>query len=269
VKQLCAWTLVLLFPLFSAGAAVAQSADDSPLISAAITSGRLVQAEAMLDRAAPAQHGLEIDILTARLLLAQERNADAFRVFDRLVDISPDRCVVLIGLGIAATRIGRPDRAIVALSRATVGCRAEWPVWSALGVSLGALRRWPESDAAFANALDLAGPDPVLLNNIGVSLLHQRRFAEAVGYLRGAARQRPDDRRIVDNLDMAAASIGDAPDRDAVRDDTARWSDRLVNAGRAALAAGRTGEARAYFAQAVTIGPVLSAEADRALAALR
>ena len=245
--------------------AASPAQDDGPLIAAAIDAGRFVQAETMLERLPAAQRDDETAILAARLALAQGRAADAYRDFALLAARQPDRCVVIAGLGVSAAQLGDEDQAIPALARATAGCHVDWRVWNALAAACDARGRWSEAGAAFARALELAGPRPLLLNNLGVSLLHQGRFAAAADYFRVAARAAPDDRRIIDNLDIAAASIGIAPVRDPAHEDATRWAARLGNAGNAALRAGRTADARAYLAEAVTVGPVLSADADRAL----
>ena len=263
--------LWLLAPaaLFSSGVAMATTTTgDLALVDAAIKSGRLVQAQTMLDLLpADQKEATDVAILRAQLLLAQGQYEGAEQAFDKLATAAGSDCRVITGLGIAAGELRHTDRAIPLLQDAAARCMPDWRLWSELGGAYSWTRRWDESKAAYARALALDGPRAALLNDMAVSLLMQRRWPEAKALLEQAYAADPGDLRFANNLDIAAASMGQAPVR-AQGDDAARWAERLANAGYAALLAGRPDDARAWLSQSVAAAPVYSPRTAAILASL-
>lgn len=260
--------LVALAMLLSAGTATAAAPDDLALVDAAIRGGRLVQAQAMLDLLpAGAPDTLDVAVLRAQLLLAQGRYADAEQAFGKLATTATEDCRVIAGLGTAAAESRHTDRAIAQLQAAAARCAPDWRVWSELGRAYAAARRWDDSKAAYDHALALDGPRPALLNDMAIALLMQRRYAEAKASLLQAVAAAPGDLRFANNLDIAAASLGEAPVR-ARGDDAGRWAERLSNAGYAALLAGRTDDARAWLSQSVAAAPVYAPRTAAMLSSL-
>lgn len=248
--------LLSLAALVLSGAAAASPSGDLALIDAAIKAGRLVQAQAMLDLLPSSKPGTgEVAVLRAQLLLAQGQYASAQRAFAGLVTTASDDCRVIAGLGTAAAEMRQTAQAISYLRSATERCPPDARTWSELGRAFASGARWDDSKAAYDRALALGGRVPSLLNDIAVSLLMQRRYAEAKALLQEARGAAPGDTRIANNLDIAAASMGEAPVR-AAGEDAARWAERLSNAGYAALLAGRTGDARAWLSQSIAAAPV-------------
>ncbi len=249
----------------------AQAADgDLGLIAGAIRSGRLIQARIMLDRAAEAAapaDAPEIATLQAELALAEGRDGDAEAAFAVLAAKVPDDCRATRGLGMAAVNLRHTDMAIKALLHAGQACPADWHIQSALGTAYADAGRWQESDAAYAAAHQAAGDEPMLLNNMAVALIRQQRVAEAKTLLDRAAIRDPGNERILNNIDIAAGSAGEAPVR-AMSDSAERWAERLTNAGYAAMLAGRRGDAEAWLSQAVAASPVYATVAARNLALL-
>jgi Flp pilus assembly protein TadD len=254
---------------------VARAAPDDGqdrLIDAAIRSGRLIQARMMLTRIPDPASGprpVAIEALRAELALAEGRDDDALQAFDVLGAGAPENCRFLIGSGIAASRLGKAGQAVTSLRHATQGCTVDWRAWNALGVALDAQQQWEASASAYAHALALRPGSATLLNNIGMSLTLQHRFSLAADYFETALRHAPGDVRIVNNLDIARGSIGQPPVRNPVSDDAARWAERLSNAGRAAMLAGRSSEASVMLAQAVTTSPTYQQDAASSLARLQ
>ena len=259
----------LLLTLSPINAFAMPDVDDAHLIGAAIDAGRLLQARAMLIRLPETTKSVEVDALWARLALAEGRNEDALRAFDTLSAGAPENCAFQLSGGIAASRAGKPDRAILSIERAARRCRLDWEAWNALGLAFDATRRWETSASAYAHALELRPSSPVLLHNIGASMILQQRFVLAADYLQAALRLAPGDVRIIDDLDAALASIGKAPMRDMAAEDAARWAERLDNAGRAAMRAGRTSEARTLLTGAITTSPTYQPRAALSLAELQ
>jgi len=269
VRPLRATAIALALALVPGGAA---AEDQSTLIGAAIQSGRLIQARTMLTRLegpATMPKPADISALWAELALAEGRDEEALQAFDALAAAAPDDCAFLTGSGIAASRTGRADRAIASLQRVTTKCPADSVVWNALGQAFDAKGRWQESTSAYAHALALRPASAAVFNNIGISMLLQHRFAIAVDYFGAALRIAPGNLRIVNNLDIARASIGLPPIRAIASDNAERWAERLSNAGRAALLAGRVDDARAWLAQAVTTSPIYQPKAITSLAQMQ
>jgi len=263
-----AFRLIALATLLASGTAAASPPDDLALVDAAIKSGRLVQAQTMIDLLPADQAALpDVAVLRAQLLLAQGQYDEAEQAFGKLSATVGGDCRVVAGLGTAAAELHHADRAIPLLQDAVARCAPDWRSWSELGRAYTSARRWDDSKAAYDRALGLDGPRASLLNDMAVSLLMQRRYPEAKALLLQALATAPGDARIINNVDIAAASSGEAPVR-ARGDDAARWAERLSNAGYAALLAGRADDARAWLSQSAAAAPVYSARTAAILSSL-
>ncbi len=259
--------LLSLAALLACGTASA-AADDLALVDAAIKSGRLVQAQAMLDLLpGDKPDTFDVALLRAQLMLAQGQYADAERAFGKLAATPSQDCRVIAGLGSAAAALRHTDAALAHLQDATARCPADWRTWADLGHAYDTAARWNDSKAAYERATTLGGPRASLLNDMAVSMLMQRRYPEAKALLQQALAGDPDDPRLANNLDIAAASIGEAPVRGR-GDDPARWAERLSNAGYAASLAGRTDDARAWLTQSIAVAPVYPAKTASILSSL-
>lgn len=259
--------LLSLAALFACGAASA-APDDLALVDAAIRGGRLVQAQTMLDLLPDAKSDtFEVAVLRAQLMLAQGRYADAERAFAKLAATPSDDCRVIAGLGSAAAALRHIDAALARLQDATARCPADWRLWADLGHAYDSGARWNDSKAAYDHASALGGPRASLLNDMAVSMLMQHRYPEARALLQQALAADPDDRRIANNLDIAAASMGEPPVRRR-GEDAARWAERLSNAGYAASLAGRDDDARAWLTQSIAAAPIYPATTARLLSSL-
>ncbi|MGN6817680.1 MAG: hypothetical protein ACTHJR_03310 [Sphingomonas sp.] len=260
--------LLPLAALALSAAASASPPDDLGLVDAAIKAGRLVQAQTMLDLL-PSDNTdtTEVAILRAQLLLAQGSYAAAAAAFAKLATTAGDDCRVIAGRGIAATELRQTEPAIALLRAATTRCPSDGETWSELGRALAAGEHWSDSRVAYDRALALDGRRPSLLNDMAVSLLMERRYAEAKALLLEARAVAPEDLRIANNLDIAAASLGEAPVRPA-GEEAARWAERLSNAGYAALLAGRVDDARAWLSQSIAAAPVFPAATAKMLSSL-
>lgn len=260
--------LLTLAALFACGTASAAPPDDLALVDAAIRSGRLVQAQTMIDLLPDTESGtFDVAVLRAQLMLAQGQYADAERAFAKLAATPSDDCRVVAGLGGAAAAMRHIEVALAQLRDATARCPADWRPWADLGHTYDVEARWTDSKAAYERALALNAPRASLLNDMAVSLMMQRRYAEATALLRQALAADPDDRRVANNLDIAAASMGEPPVR-ARGEDAARWAERLSNAGYAASLAGRNDDARAWLTQAIAAAPIYPATTANILSSL-
>jgi Flp pilus assembly protein TadD len=260
--------LLSLAALLACGTASAAPPDDLALVDAAIRGGRLVQAQTMLDLLpADKPDTFEVAVLRAQLMLAQGQYADAERAFGKLAATPSQDCRVIAGLGSAAAALRHTDAALARLQDATARCPSDWRTWADLGHAYDNAARWNDSKAAYERASAMGGPRASLLNDMAVSMLMQHRYPEAKALLLQALAADPDDPRLANNLDIAAASMGEAPVRGR-GDDPARWAERLSNAGYAASLAGRTDDARAWLTQSIAVAPVYPAKTASILSSL-
>lgn len=242
--------------------------DANWLIANALDHGRLLQAREMIAierRKANAPASILLDGLDARLALAEGRNADAFFAFTRLAEAFPNDCVVREGAGLAALRLGSLNGAQKLLNEAIAICPGQWRSWNALGVIADRNGDWSASAAAYARALALVPTEPVVLNNLGYSLILQRRFDDAEQMLRNAIRIAPNNDRLSNNLDIAMIAAGKALDPDIANAPPARRATRLNNAGYISFLSGRTSVAKSYLDDAIAIGPAYFGRAARNL----
>lgn len=242
---------------------------DLTVIAAAIRAGRLVQAEVMLERLpTPADPDTAEAVADVRgqFALATGASETALRVFEALITAKPERCDYARDFGIAAARL-RDVRALDALQGAKLRC-ATWQSEQTLGVVLAQMERWDACEQAFAASLQLAPGNAVTLNNRAFARIEQARYDDALDDLRAALRAAPDDRRIVNNIDLVEGARGNRPRRRQGVDDDAAWASRLTLAAKGALRAGRTDLARAMLAQAIEISPYHASEPSSLLAGL-
>ena len=238
------------------------------LIAQALDHGRLLQAREMIAierRKANATETVQLDHLDARLALAEGRNADAFFAFSRLADASPNDCVAREGAGLAGLHLGSLNGARKLLKEAIAICPDQWRSWNALGVLADRNGDWVTSATSYARALKLVPAEPIVLNNLGYSLILQHRFDDAEQVLRNAIRIAPNHERLANNLDIALIAGGKPLDPDIVKDIPARRAERFNNAGYISFLSGRTPEAKSYLEDAVAIGPAYFGRAARNL----
>lgn len=249
--------------------AQASSTPDLPVIAAAIRAGRLIQAEVMLARLPAPADANEMEAtadLRGQFALATGASEEALRIFEALRAAKPERCEYARDFGVAAARTG-DTRAFDALQDAAPRC-ATWQSGQMLAVMLARMRRWDESEQAFAQALRLSPGNAVTLNNRAFARIEQARFDEAIDDLRAALRAAPGDRRIVNNIDLAEGARGHMPRRRQGIDDDNVWASRLTLAAKGALRAGRVDLARAMLAQAVETNPYHARDATALLSGL-
>jgi Tfp pilus assembly protein PilF len=121
--------------------------------------------------------------------------------------------------------------------------------------------RWDRSADAYAHAIAITRDDPALLNNAGVSLMRQKRFAEAIRLFQQVLLLDPENERARNNLDIARVAGGERPSFDA-EEGSLRRAERLNNAGYAALLAGDDAAASQYFADAIKTNPFAFSTAE-------
>lgn len=224
-------------------------------IDAAIRTGRLVQADAMLI-------GLErggSTIATGKVALHRAEfhmaKGDAIKAADALYQADDDSeygCRHSRLTGWIAGKESDWNTAILQLSDAVEKCSGDASLWNLLGLALIGKSEFAASLEAFDSALILEPNHPGLLNNRALAMVGNGTYEAAMMDLRRASIANPGDISIRDNIDYLAGVLGMVPVRDQ-SDSDASWAARLTKAGQGARDANRSGSATAYFANAALL----------------
>jgi Flp pilus assembly protein TadD len=79
--------------------------------------------------------------------------------------------------------------------------------WVGLAASNDRLKRFADSDRAYAQAIAILGPTPEILNNQGFSYLLRGDYKRAREKFYAARRKDPDNARIQRNIELMEASL--------------------------------------------------------------
>jgi Tfp pilus assembly protein PilF len=236
---------------------VAATPDPFTLIELAIARNRLIQAGEMirLARRKPSSGTTDqLDLLEGQLSLLLGHNGNAFSLFSRVEKSAPKNCEASEGAGIAALRLNRINAARTRLLDAAAQCPDRWRTWNAIAIIADRNRQWRESAIAYDRARTIAPREASIINNLGYSLILQRRFAEAEQVLRDGLRILPDDQRLQNNLDIALAA-NDQPILNTDSDgSTERYAIRLSNAGYISYVLGNTAQSRDLYEKSQNAG---------------
>jgi tetratricopeptide (TPR) repeat protein len=136
----------------------------------------------------------------------------------------------------------------------------DWPLFYARGISNERAGQWPQAEADFKRALELAPEQPYVLNYLAYTWVEKGlNLTEARAMLERAVELRPNDGNIVDSLGWALFKLGDIPG-------AVRWLERAVelesrnsvindHLGDAYWVAGRRNEARFQWDRALRTDP--------------
>ena len=181
--------------LKAADAAIAQRRIED----AAVILGRILKTEPNNSQAK--LRVAEMYLLSNKLLLA----AAAFKYLSTASDV---RAKALQGLGIAMMKQGDLDTAHQALTKAVDEDASLWRAWNALGVYYDTRSLWKDADESYKQALAAKPKLALIHNNLGRSLLMQRKYADATSAFRKALRIRPDLTAARANLRLSLAWEG-------------------------------------------------------------
>ena len=193
-----------------------------------------------------------------------ERFDEALRLYDVLAEDWPDEVEPLVDKGDLLRRNERFEEAARAYGRALDRMAPDdeqrWPVLYRRGIAHERSKAWPQAEADFLRALDLEPEQPEVLNYLGYSWLDRGENIErAVGMIREAVRQRPDDGYIVDSLGWGYYLLGRYQDavQELERAVELRPQDTTINdhLGDAYWRVGRRAEARFQWERALSLEP--------------
>jgi Tfp pilus assembly protein PilF len=166
---------------------------------------------AALPIGAQAQGALSPDGSEGRRLLLRQRWEPAAEAFQRAVDRGRATAAELEGLGCARMRLGQFSRAAEVYRSLCAQYPDKAPFWLNLGLAYVYQKpaRLDEAESAFRRALKLRPHDPVILNNLAVSLHKNGRPREALPLAQEAAGTAPAEAYVLTELADILRDLGD------------------------------------------------------------
>jgi Flp pilus assembly protein TadD len=162
---------------------------------------------------------VEATLAAARILRRQGDRAGALGLLDQAASAAPNDARLFRDRGLLALELGAVDRARDHLQRAVANGSRDWQTHSALGAALAASGNQKDAQQQFAQALKQAPDNPVVLNNLALSLALDGRRGEAEQTLRraSAGKEKGSDARVAQNLALLGRLGGrsDKPDHKA------------------------------------------------------
>jgi Flp pilus assembly protein TadD len=163
---------------------------------------------------------VEATLAAARIMRRQGDRAGALGLLDQAASTAPNDARLFRDRGLLALELGAVARARDHLQRAVANGSRDWQTHSALGTALAASGKQKDAQQQFAEALKQAPDNPVVLNNLALSLALDGRRGEAEQTLRraSAGKEKASDTRVAQNLallgQLGARSV--KPDEKAV-----------------------------------------------------
>jgi len=141
----------------------------------------------------------------------QKRYQEAVNVFDKAVQLKPDKAELWTGLGKALVDLGRPAEALLSFQHALKLNPSLWDAAHESGTLLNQMGRREEALAHFMRCAELkpnhAADDATTFNNIGNILQSLGRGAEALQWLDRALESRPDFVQALSNKAIALSQL--------------------------------------------------------------
>jgi tetratricopeptide (TPR) repeat protein len=155
------------------------------------------------------------DLQTSNCYISLERADEAIAYAKRVSDANPKDVEAFIQLGNVYRSDDRYPEAADAYTRGIEANPAavDWRILYYRGVAHTMADQWPLAEADFKRALALNPGQPQVLNYLGYSWVDKGlHLEEALGMIKTAADQRPNDGYIVDSLGWAYFRLGRYPE---------------------------------------------------------
>lgn len=160
---------------------------------------------------------VDATLAAARILRQKGDRSGALALLDQAAGAASNDARLLRDRGLLALELGAVDRARDHLQQAVASGSTDWQTHSALGSALSASGRQKAAQQQFAKALARSPDNPVVLNNLALSLMLDNRRGEAEQMLRRAASAKQGgDARVAQNLTLLGR-IGERGSKDASR----------------------------------------------------
>lgn len=223
-------------------------------IDHAIESGRIDQARLMIahaieEGAAPAS----LEPSLARIAYKSGAFEEALARGEGMLGVSPDDPAVNELVGLSALALGKDERALRALAKATASPTASWRAWNGLGVVADRSGDFGEARAAYAHALALAPTRAEIVNNLGWSYFLAGDLKAALPFFERAVAADQRSPLFAANRDLVLTALAaELPPRKPGEDDEA-YAARLNDLGVVALSLHQRRKAIAAFSQAIEV----------------
>jgi Flp pilus assembly protein TadD len=161
---------------------------------------------------------IESVMAAASVMRRQGDKAAALALLDTSAPAAPNDARLLRDRGLLALELGVLARARDHLGKAVANGSRDWQTHSALGTALAAGGDQKGAQRHFAEALKQAPDNPVVLNNLALSMALEGRRGEAEQMLRqaAAAQKKGSDARVAQNLALVSR-ISDASGKAAIK----------------------------------------------------
>jgi Flp pilus assembly protein TadD len=174
----------------------------------------------------------------------------------------------LQGQGLALAVLHRRDEAVAVLAEATAQDSTLWRGWSALGQLHDERQEWAAAGIAYQRALALQPESAEIYNNLGVSMLLQRRYDEARAHFLSALERDPTALNAQANLRVAYAWSGEYQ-KALAHAPPPEQAQVLNNTGYVAMERGDFAAAETLLTEALRASPSFYKRASDNLAELR
>ncbi len=210
----------------------------------------------------PLHRNAEIQMATN--LDALDKTDEARKHLQKLVAEHPDDVEAILALGnIERARKQFADCATTyskAVDQIGAPQKSNWVIFYFRGICYERSKQWPKAEADLKKALELYPEQPHVLNYLGYSWIDQGvNLDDAMGMIKRAVQQRPDDGYIVDSLGWAYYRLGDYEEatKQLERAIELKPEDPTINdhLGDAYWRVGRTLEAKFQWAHARDLKP--------------
>jgi len=185
--------------------AIAETYERIKQLDSAVAAYQKVPLDSPLRISADIQRALDLEQL--------DRSNDAVALLKETDKRLTDHTEPLVAIG----NIYRSKKAFSEAADAYTGAikgitainQGHWGLFYSRGIAFERLKRWPEAEADFRKALELAPDQPLVLNYLGYSMIERNsNLDEAFKMLRRAVEQSPTDGYIIDSLGWAFYRLG-------------------------------------------------------------
>ena len=151
---------------------------------------------------------VDATLAAARILRRQGDKSGALALLDQGASAAPNDARLFRDRGLLALELGAVSRARDHLQHAVASGSRDWQTHSALGTALAASGKQKDAQRHFAEALKQAPDNPVVLNNLALSLALDGRRGEAEQMLRraSAGKDKASEARVAQNLRCSVGS---------------------------------------------------------------
>lgn len=152
---------------------------------------------------------MDIALLLSRNLRYSGNAAKAADILSGLLQAHPDNPVIELEYAKALIASGKSSDALSVLGKLTNTDSGNWQAYSALGIAYDSLGKYKMAEESFSSAMIASPNNPVIMNNMAMSLAQAGRIGEAISTLEKAAILNRNSPHIRQNLALLYGINGD------------------------------------------------------------